>query len=449
MAQAATNHRIEELRFRLKTDPKSRLFYPLAEELRKAGQSPEAEQVLRSGLGVHPTYLSAWVSLGRVSRELKKDDQAVEALSKALQLDPGNVVAARLLADAYYALGEKVEAIKKYKLVHALLPTDQEVQALIERLERELGPPPAPLPVAEPEPETASNEPEAAPLMEAEPEAAAVAENPFEAAIAAAPEAEAEAPLPATDESPFAAAEAAQAEEARVEVATADVEPMLAAHEESPFEEPVADYTAAAFAVEAPAGMHIARAPLAADVPAFVDEEEQLAPPEAAVIAPEPLEEADVFAPAAAPLPAEADNVTNTITMADLYARQGLTDDARHIYETILARDPDNEVVRGKLNALSGGGESPAAAEAEAPAAETSAFGFEEPAIEAAAAPETATWDAPANQAAAPFAEEAAGGDAQAASFAPPASAPRDRAQTIAKLENWLAKVTRRELGRL
>ena len=46
MAQPATSPKIEELRFRLKMDPKSRLFYPLADELRKAGQTAEAEQVL-------------------------------------------------------------------------------------------------------------------------------------------------------------------------------------------------------------------------------------------------------------------------------------------------------------------------------------------------------------------------------------------------------------------
>jgi len=38
--------------------------------------------------------------------------------------------------------------------------------------------------------------------------------------------------------------------------------------------------------------------------------------------------------------------------MADLYARQGLTDDARHIYESILQRDPENGAVRDKLDAL-------------------------------------------------------------------------------------------------
>ena len=368
MAQPASTPKIEELRFKVKTDPKSRLFFPLAEELRRVGAGAEAEQVLRTGLSSHPTYLSAWVSLGRVLREQQKNQEAVEALTKALQLDPGNVVAARLLADAYLALGEKVEAIKKYKLVHALLPADTELEAVIARLDREINP--VVMPVSAPEPES---EPEPEP---------AVDESPFaEEAAAPATETEPE-PERAPESSPFAAerpgdetspwargidsyadAFAARQQEQRIEEETGDVEPMSVAHEESPFEEPASPggYGSDAFAVEEPQGMHIARAPLAAEVPS--DMTEDLAPPESAVIAPEPLplEEADIFAPAAAePFPlgdepspvAEPEDFTNTITMADLYARQGLIDDARHIYEHILHRDPANEAVRAKLAAL-------------------------------------------------------------------------------------------------
>jgi tetratricopeptide (TPR) repeat protein len=306
MAQPASNPKIEELRFRVKTDPKSRLFYPLAEELRKAGQCTDAEAVLRTGLEAHPTYLSAWVSLGRVLRDLSRDADAIGALNTALQIDPGNVVAARILGDAYLAIGEKVEAIKKYKLVHALMPGDEELENRIAQLDAELRPAP-PEPVAEPEPEPT--------------------------------------PEP-TLESLFG-------EEHREEIATADVEPMSVAHDESPFEEPVTEYTAAAAAVEAPSGFHFEDAPLAAEVPAPVFESE----------------EADVFAPAPEP---PADDLTNTITMADLYAGQGLIDDARHIYENILARHPENNVVRAKLDALN-----PAPVEPE-------------PAAEAAAAPQIA-----------------------------------------------------------
>jgi hypothetical protein len=125
---------------------------------------------------------------------------------------------------------------------------------------------------------------------------------------------------------------------------------MSAAHAQSPFEDP-ASYTAAAMTVEEPAGFHIETAPLVAEVPVPFEEESPFAEPE-----PEPA--AEVFAPALseAEVPAEpvyaANDVTNTITMGDLYARQGLVDDARKIYENILDRDPNNEDVREKLSAL-------------------------------------------------------------------------------------------------
>src|SRR5688572_16635291 len=270
MAQPATNAKIEELRFRLKTDPKSRLFYPLAEELRKAGQVDEAEQVLRSGLVIHSSYLSAWVSLGRVLRDQKKDAEAVDVLTKALQLDPGNVVAARILADAYLALGDKIEAIKKYKLVHALLPSDEELRVTIEQLERDLHEPAAeessPFGESAPDEIPAAAEGLTAEDMTAPPaDIAETVESYIPTMEPAVPEAtEPLASSPFEEESPFDRtmppfADAARSfdENARVEEETWDVEPMSVAHDESPFEEPVSTFTSDAFDVETPAGMHI------------------------------------------------------------------------------------------------------------------------------------------------------------------------------------------------
>jgi len=338
MAQPGITAKIEELQFRIKTDPKSRLFFPLAEEFRKNGKLAEAEQVLRTGLGVHSTYLSAWVSLGRVLREQHKNAEAVEALTTALQVDPGNVVAARLLADAYLDLGEKVEAIKKYKLVHALMPSDEDLQAKIDQLDRELStPPPAPVAV-EPEPE-----PESEPEPEPEPIFSQTADVPF----AAAPESPFDdtTPIIHTMERPFG---------------TDDEIPMSAQHAESPFEEP-SGYTAAALEIENPEGMHIEDAPLAAEVPAVwpgeTDGESDTEP------------DADVFAPAEPePAPQEDDDLTSTTTMADLYVRQGLVDEARKIYQHMLERDPANDELRSKLSALD---ESPVDAPAD-PAVEAS-----------------------------------------------------------------------------
>jgi tetratricopeptide (TPR) repeat protein len=330
MAQPGINAKIEELQFRIKTDPRSRLFFPLAEELRRNGRLPEAEQVLRTGLGIHSTYLSAWVSLGRVLREQHKNAEAVDALNTALQVDPGNVVAARLLADAYYDLGEKVEAIKKYKLVHALMPSDEELEAKIAQIDRDLqaaAPEPfAPEPVeAEPEAPFAEAEPVGEPEPEPEPAFNVTADVPF-----AAPESPFDETAPITHavvESPFD---------------TGDEIPMSAQHTESPFEEP-SGYTAAALEVEQPEGMHIEEAPLVAEVPSVWLPEPE---PQAS----EPA--ADVFAPAEPEAAAQDDDLTATTTMADLYVRQGLINEARKIYEHLLQRDPYDDEVRAKLDAL-------------------------------------------------------------------------------------------------
>ena len=322
MAQPTINPKIEELRFRLKADPKSRLFYPLAEELRKAGQFAESEQVLRGGLASHPTYLSAWVSLGRVLRDQKKDAEAAEALAKALQLDPGNVVAARLLGDSYLSLGDKLEAIKKYKLVQALLPGDEQLAETVQRLDDELNAP-AQIPEPSATPEFSADQPSVGDVPRDEPfdEGSSIFDETDTGRV-------------------FDRAAFALQDEARVEEQTADIEPMRLAHAESPFEEPAADagYSAAALAIENPGGFHVDAAPLIAEVPASPELPEE--------------REAEVFAPAG---PSVADDFAKTITMADLYAKQGLIDEARDIYEDILARDPGNDSVRAKMEALPAG----------------------------------------------------------------------------------------------
>ena len=236
-----------------------------------------------------------------------------------MQLDPGNVVAARLLADAYRNLGNHLEAIKKYKLVHALLPGDEELNATIDQLERELQAPAETEPEPEPEPEPAAAstplsavstsvappEPAEAPPLDFAP----IEESPFDRTI------------PPFDES------------------TGDEEPMLAAHDESPFEEPLT--SVAALEVEPPPGMQIEFVPVSADAPTPVVDEAEEKPEEAAL----PVDEAEVFAP-------PAEDLANTLTMADLYARQGLVNEAQHIYENILARDPNNQDVQARLDAI-------------------------------------------------------------------------------------------------
>ena len=97
-----------QLRQLLREDPTSRLFFQLGELLRKEGELDEAESVLRSGLDFHPRYVAAWISLGRVEFASTRWAAAERSYAHALELDPENVVAARLI-------GETAEELRQWE----------------------------------------------------------------------------------------------------------------------------------------------------------------------------------------------------------------------------------------------------------------------------------------------------------------------------------------------
>jgi tetratricopeptide (TPR) repeat protein len=119
----------------------SPLFVGLAEEYRAAGRLPEAIQALERGLLAHQGYVAARVLLARAYLEAGRADDAAQMFASALALDPANMVSARSLAEIHLSRGEKVEAISRYKLYHAL-SGDRAVQEIIGRLQEEIGPPP-------------------------------------------------------------------------------------------------------------------------------------------------------------------------------------------------------------------------------------------------------------------------------------------------------------------
>jgi tetratricopeptide (TPR) repeat protein len=134
---------MRELRRRLEQDSTSPLFVGLAEEYRAAGRLPDAIRTLEKGLQLYPQYVSAQVALARAYLEADRAKDAAAMFTKALACDRGNLVSARSLADIYLSRGERIEAVKKYKLYRAL-SGDRGVGEIIERIERDLGPAPEP-----------------------------------------------------------------------------------------------------------------------------------------------------------------------------------------------------------------------------------------------------------------------------------------------------------------
>jgi tetratricopeptide (TPR) repeat protein len=141
VAEQTAEARIRDLERRLDMDPGSRLFVALAEEYRKLGRLKDGLSALQKGLLAHPGYVAAQVALGRVYLEASQTTDAIATFTKVLVADPGNLVAAKSLAEMQLARGDKLEAVKKFKLYRAL-SGDRKVDPIIADLETQVAPRP-------------------------------------------------------------------------------------------------------------------------------------------------------------------------------------------------------------------------------------------------------------------------------------------------------------------
>ncbi len=122
---------IAKLTERISKDPKSKLFVPLAEEYKKAGDIEMAIYVLSEGLKNNPGYVTARSLLGRLLLERGDLDAARKELDEVVKAIPDNLLAQRRLGDLYVLQDNRTEALKHYKIALALNPGDAEFASLV------------------------------------------------------------------------------------------------------------------------------------------------------------------------------------------------------------------------------------------------------------------------------------------------------------------------------
>jgi len=137
-AAVADTSRIEELRRRVLKDPATIAFAQLAEEYRRAGSYEDAIETCRAGLAIHPSYVSARVTLGRALIEIHELDSAERELRQVLQHAPENLAAVRGLADIHHRRGELRQALDCYTLALGLARHDPDLEHIIEEISRTL-----------------------------------------------------------------------------------------------------------------------------------------------------------------------------------------------------------------------------------------------------------------------------------------------------------------------
>lgn len=140
----ADNQRIEDLRRRVQKDPASIAFAQLAEELRRAGQFEESIEICRTGLAIHPGYLSARVTLGRALLELNLLDDAQAELEHVLASAPENLAAIRGLAEISHRRGDLPAALSHYRSALTLARNDPDLQETVSDLSKKVEPPKPP-----------------------------------------------------------------------------------------------------------------------------------------------------------------------------------------------------------------------------------------------------------------------------------------------------------------
>ncbi|HET8761196.1 MAG TPA: tetratricopeptide repeat protein [Nitrospiria bacterium] len=137
---------LQKLEEKLRKDPASKLFFPLAEEYAKIGRLDEAIALLRTGVKAHPDFLGARVALGKVLLTKGQTAEAKKEFEQVVAANPDNLMAHKKLAAIYFKDQDRDKALASCEIVLAVSRTDPEALKLREEISR------LPVPSAEEEP---------------------------------------------------------------------------------------------------------------------------------------------------------------------------------------------------------------------------------------------------------------------------------------------------------
>ncbi len=134
------NEEIQALLDRFDKSPKSRIFAPLADAYRKNGDVKKAIKICEKGLQRFPEYASARVILGKCYYDNGASERSKSEFERVLELDSENMVALKFLGDIFFAEDDKEKAVRFYRELLAIDPTNNEVKELLAEFDGEFRP---------------------------------------------------------------------------------------------------------------------------------------------------------------------------------------------------------------------------------------------------------------------------------------------------------------------
>jgi nicotinate-nucleotide--dimethylbenzimidazole phosphoribosyltransferase len=356
---------IEQLEKRYAEHSQGLVFAHLADAYRRAGEYGKAEGLILHGLKNHPQYISAYNVLGRVYIDSERYADAHEQFSKVLEFDPQNMIAMKALGDLALRGGRLEDARSWFERILQVDPRNEEVQEELQKL-MESGVSAPAEPVAPPPPPAAPSEPmEPAEIAEpeiAEPEIPSAEERtPWE--MGGIPEGQEEEPVEFSAEPVEGLVGKGQQVELGDEVESAEAPPL-----ETPEEPPELEGLDAldSLAAPEPPRPEIDLGDMDDWTPGFLREEDmegqagddlgvdslrdEFGGGEAEAPAAEPFGDEGVEDELEGAGPAVEGMLTET--MAELYADQGLYEDALSVYRELAKTQPADERLKARIAEL-------------------------------------------------------------------------------------------------
>ena len=118
-----------------KRNPNSRLFAPLADLYRRAGNTDKALSICQKGIRLFPKWALGYVTLAMIWLDLHKQNLARQALETAIQLAPENLLAHKLLGQIWIQQKNSTKTLETYQMILCLDPEDKKAQRIVQKLQ--------------------------------------------------------------------------------------------------------------------------------------------------------------------------------------------------------------------------------------------------------------------------------------------------------------------------
>lgn len=92
-------------------------YYMLGLSAWKAGDYPKAEKAFDNALSIDPKHVKSLINSSRLFIDQKRNDEAIERLTRAVELDPDSPDIHHLLAETYRTVGNTDAAVVAYRRV--------------------------------------------------------------------------------------------------------------------------------------------------------------------------------------------------------------------------------------------------------------------------------------------------------------------------------------------